>query len=203
MKKIRLRLLIGFICLCACFTLFNTTKIKAATDEFENINLVCQPKLSDSDKVECKLTWETSEKVYYLEVSIKLQNGKSQTFKAYANSTDSDKRPYFSCQKMTEQGEEYYINELYFDLYNHQSGNMNITFKYSYTPLPPDCEPPFSCTYIFATGTWIDKQPAYVAVISGIIITLCCAIASYLIIENSHRVIGYSDQSDEEEDNNE
>lgn len=195
MKKIRLRLLLVLICLFACFSLFTTPTIKASNDEFENINLVCQPKLSDSNKVECKLTWETSEKIYYLAVAITLQNGKGQQFVA-------DDRRFSSIQETTEQGEVYYVNELNFDLYNHQSGNMKIRFDYSYMPSLPD-DPKLSCTYIFATGTWIDKQPAYVAIISGIIITLCCGIASYLIIENSHRVIGYRDQNDEEEDNNE
>ncbi len=198
MKKMILHFMVSFFCILVIFSVRPFDVIHAESDEFENVTLVSQPKISDSDKVSCKITWETSMQIFYLKVTITLQNRKQQVFEAFSNSDDK----FSSIKHDRDNNNEYYLNTLEFDLSNHQSGNMKIKFDYSYVPIIYG-DSTKSCTYIFATGSWIDKQPAHIAIISGVVITLCCGITTYVIIENSHRTIGNRDQGEEEDENNE
>lgn len=193
MKRITLKLvLILVLSIIMLNTLSLVPSIEASNNDFNDINLIYQPNFLDRDKVTCKITWETSQKILYLKITITLQNQKQQIFET---ANDSDK---FSSIEQTENGKTYFLNTLEFDLYNHQTGNMKIKFDYSYLPVMPG-SPMNSVTYVFSTGSWIDKQPAHIAIISGIVITLCCGVITYVVIENSHRVIDETDSSEEDE----
>lgn len=197
MKKFRLRLLMVIICFILMLWLLPNTSVQAESEEFTNIDLVTVPKISDPNKVLCTITWETSQKIIYLKVTITLQNKKEQIF-TYSEGL-SENIKFSSVKQETSKEKIYYLNKLQFDLYNHQSGNMNVKFDYSYVPILQG-EETHSCNCFFITGSWVKKQPIGNAIITGIVITVCCGIATYVIIENSHRNIWPNSIDEEEEE---
>lgn len=179
---------------CLIFLLFLVFTITPFTnaeseDEFYNINLETNPRLFNSNRVTCKVTWETNEKIYYLKVKAVLQNNGAQVFELMVDQVKEDENQSFTSNLNSQSN--LYENVLQFDLYYFQTGNMEITFNYSYEILPPT-EETLSKTLYFVNNNWKSKQTTKNAIICGIVITLGIAICTYVVIENSQRDITFT-----------
>lgn len=87
---------------------------------------------------------------------------------------------------------------------NSQLGNIKIKFDYSYEMILGDASDDIKTfTYIFVTGKWVKKQPTHMGVLAGIFITFVVVIATYVIIENSHREVMNDEKEEIEESINE
>ena len=170
----------------------NATTVKVV-DEFEDISFTTIPVLTSDEKSKCVITWKTSKEIKYLKVLLKLQNNKEQI--PYASDRENSSGIFSS--KMI--SENKYLNSLVIDVDNNQLGNIKIKFDYSYDRvLDYTSDDIKTFTYVFVTGKWIKKQPTHVGVLSGMFITIVAVIATYVIIENSHREVMNDEKEDEE-----
>ena len=166
--------LLLFTLLCAKFSL------KASTD-FEDFTFTAQLKLIETDKTNCIITWKTDKIIRYLNVNIVLPNNFEQN--PYQSGRENCAGNY-----RVEKIDDYYLNTLEFDVYYHQLGNIEAYFTYSYDYVMDETSAELlTCNYIFVTGNWVEKQPIYIAVIVGFIITIFISVATYVIIENSRK----------------
>lgn len=189
-----------FLVLClTMFLLFGVTSKEVQAEnnqEFQNVTFESSPKLSDSKKVVCKISFKTTDKIYYIKVNAVLQNNTQQTFEVYEGASTKDGKQSFTSKL---QDDNKYLNVLIFDLYYYQTGNMQVTFNYSYTPITPGSDTLVK-TFVFVSGDWKTKQTPTTAIICGVVITICMGLATYIIIENSERSIVFGHNQDEEED---
>ena len=197
--KLRFALIIvGVLFICFSFGLRTNAQNIQVVDEFEDISFTTIPVLTSDKKSKCIVTWKTNAEVKYLKVLLKLQNNKEQI--PYASDRKNTSGT-FTSKKTT--GDKY-LNVLEIEVDNSQLGNIKIKFDYSYEMILGDASDDIKTfTYIFVTGKWVKKQPTHMGVLAGIFITFVVVIATYVIIENSHREVMNDEKEEIEESINE
>lgn len=198
-RKLRFALIIvGVLFICFSFSLRTNAQNIQVVDEFEDISFTTIPVLTSDKKSKCIVTWKTNAEVKYLKVLLKLQNNKEQI--PYASDRKNTSGT-FTSKKTT--GDKY-LNVLEIEVDNSQLGNIKIKFDYSYEMILGDASDDIKTfTYIFVTGKWVKKQPTHMGVLAGIFITFVVVIATYVIIENSHREVMNDEKEEIEESINE
>jgi len=187
------------ICLTFSFWLVLSKKAQAKENqEFQNITFEATPKLFNSNKITCIITWKSSERIFYIKVNALLQNNGGQVFELMVDQVKKDGNQSFVSDYIEEDG--IYYNVLKFDLYYFQAGNMQITFNYAHSVITPG-EETLSKTFVFVNNDWKTKQTTKNAIICGVVITICIAITTYISIENSERHIVFGHNQDEDEEN--
>ena len=182
MKKIS-RILI-FVVFVLVLLVGNKVVVNASSDDFDDFTFDAQNKIIDHDKTTCKITWKTQKEIKYLNVIIVLPNKFEQN--PYNSMRENLAGEYSSTYI-----NGYYLNVLTFDVYYHQIGNIKAKFEYSFDYVIEEfSEDILECDYVFVTGVyWIEKQPVYVAILVGSVITIVTCIVTYVVIENSRRSI--------------
>lgn len=182
MKKI-LRVLIALLITVICLSVNNSYKVNAKEycDDFYDLYFEATPKITDSQKFICKITWVTDQKIKYLDVLVTLSNNFQQS--PYQSGRDNSAGNY----KVVEINGKFY-NELKFEIYYHQLGNIKTVFDYSYDyVLNEDDSNVKSFTYVFITGKWTNEKKPSAAIMCGILISLAGAIVTYVVINNSQK----------------
>lgn len=194
-RKLRFALIIvGVLFICLSLGLKTNAQNIQVVDEFEDVSFTTIPVLTNDEKSKCVVTWKTNAEIKYLKVLLKLQNNKEQI--PYASDRKNTSGT-FTSKKTT--GDKY-LNVLEIEVDNSQLGNIKIKFDYSYEMILGDASDDIKTfTYIFVTGKWVKKQPTHMGVLAGIFITFVVVVATYVIIENSHREV----MNDEKEENEE
>lgn len=181
MKKI-IRFL-TLICVFVSMLSISGSKVEAKTyvDDFDNLYFEATPMITDSKKFNCVITWNTTEKIKFLTVTIELPNNFIQI--PYQTGRENCAGTF----SVVESGGVYY-NTLEFEIYYHQLGNIKATFDYSYNiEFGDNDEHIKSFTYVFITGKWSDERPSSSAIVCGLLISIASAIVTFVVISNSQK----------------
>lgn len=183
MRKL-LRFIISLNLVIICILVFSNSRsfdAKQISDDFDELYFEATPKITDSKKFICKVTWMTEQKIKYLDVRVILSNNFEQT--PYQSGRDNSAGTY----NVEERNGKYY-NELVFEIYYHQLGNIKTVFDYSYDYVLNEQDDNIkSFTYIFITGKWTNEKKPTSAIICGLIISIASAIVTYVVINNTQK----------------
>ena len=198
-KKLRLILVIvGILFIGWSVALRSNAASIEVIDEFEDLSFSAIPVITNDEKSKCIITWKTNSEIKYLKVLLKLQNNKEQI--PYDSSRSNSSGTFNS--KRTSGNK--YLNTLEIEVDNSQLGNIKIRFDYCYEMVLGGTNANIkSFTYVFVTGKWIKEQPTHIAILAGTFITFVVVVATYVIIENSHREVMNDDKDDDEDLNDE
>lgn len=198
MKRLFRFLIIAFCIFSVGFSLTQSTwKVKAEEpdnidERLKNFKFNAELILTNTNKVHCTITWETTTPIVQLKVNAVLPNNKEQLVYDSFRANSAGKWTYIKVNDI-------YVNNLEIDVYHYQVGTMRLDFEYAFELFVPPHDEIIKCTYYFAAGTWAKKQSAIIAILTGCLVTVCSGIATYVIIENSQRSIVGLEEIDENE----
>lgn len=189
MKKIisaMLLVIFGFLLIST-----SSTPVKAAnSDTLEIINYYAEPVFLKSNRIRLTVILESDMEIKYWQVRIKLANNKEEIPYQTGNQN-------IATMEMSEKdGKFEYRFEA--NVNNDKLGTFRMTFGYSDDTIGTNLQE-YIC--YLKWGSLSVKKPATIAILVGIIITICASIATYVIIENSQRdVLGIELENEDGDD---
>lgn len=169
----------------------SSTPVKAAnSDTLEIINYYAEPVFLKSNRIRLTVILESDMEIKYWQVRIKLANNKEEIPYQTGNQN-------IATMEMSEKdGKFEYRFEA--NVNNDKLGTFRMTFGYSDDTIGTNLQE-YIC--YLKWGSLSVKKPATIAILVGIIITICASIATYVIIENSQRdVLGIELENEDGDD---
>lgn len=173
--------------------LFNTQSVAveaANNNTLEIVNYYAEPVFFKSDRIRLTVILESDMEIKYWQVRIKLSNNKEEIPYQTGNQNIA------TMETTKKDGKFEYRFEA--NVNNDKLGTFRMTFGYSDDTIGTNLQE-YIC--YLKWGSLSVKKPATIAILVGIIITICASIATYVIIENSQRELpGIELENDDYED---